>query len=350
LALSRAGSPVAWWSAGPVPAAIEVSPLADPAGGLLARVAAPLGERVEIGDALGLLDTLRAGPGGAALVTGSAARVLTARVGAGAVEARSGADSLPPRWVAVLGRAGWESKFVVAALEERGWAVDARLLVAPGVAVTQGAPLPPDTARHAAVVALDSLDDGAARPVARYVQSGGGLVLGPEAARGRLAGMAPGRFGERVRAPTLLFARDSPRRALGYAPIAPRRGAVVLERTGPDVVVAARRAGAGRVVQLGYDDTWRWRLAGGDDAPEAHREWWAAVVVAAAYRAAAPGAVPTADPAPLAATYAALGPPLAASGRSDRAPDSRRLAAALAALCLAALLSCWASRRLRGAP
>ena len=38
--------------------------------------------------------------------------------------------------------------------------------------------------------------------------------------------------------------------------------------------LAARRAGAGRVVQLGYDETWRWRLAGSGDAPTAHRDYW----------------------------------------------------------------------------
>ncbi len=121
-----------------------------------------------------------------------------------------------------------------------------------------------------------------------------------------------------------------------------------LESRDGRVIAAARRAGTGRVVQLGYDDTWRWRLGGAGDAPAAHRAFWSSVVSSAAYRAATPiAAGQGGDAAPLASLYHDLGaptPPVAATFHVT--PGLRWwMFAALAAL----LLTEWASRRLRGA-
>ena len=73
---------------------------------------------------------------------------------------------------------------LAAALEEAGWAVDARLSVAPGIEVTQGGSRWPDTARHVAVVVLDPPSASIAAAVARYARSGGGAILSGASANG----------------------------------------------------------------------------------------------------------------------------------------------------------------------
>jgi hypothetical protein len=111
------------------------------------------------------------------------------------------------------------------------------------------------------------------------------------------------------------------------------------------------------VLQLGYEDSWRWRLEGDDAAPAAHRRWWSAVVGSVAHapvvarRPVAAGALRTRlDPAPRAALVRALGPATAGErggptvARGGRVPDSLLLVVALLALLLE-----WSSRRLRGA-
>jgi hypothetical protein len=42
--------------------------------------------------------------------------------------------------------------------------------------------------------------------------------------------------------------------------------------------VAARRVGAGRVVQVGYENSWLWRMAGDDQSPIEHRRWWTGII------------------------------------------------------------------------
>ncbi|MEP7066164.1 MAG: hypothetical protein ABI889_09045 [Gemmatimonadota bacterium] len=349
-ALARAGVRVSW-SGDSLPAtAIEVAARADPAGGVRAYVAASSGSGAMLSDAVGLIDTLDITRG---------ANVLALRVTAGALDLRVGdqharafaPDSLLPRQVVVLGRAGWEGKFAMAALEERGWKVSSRLRVGPNVFVTEGAPLALDTARTAAVIALDSSAASYASAIARFERSGGGVVLAGDAPQApALRALAPGRAGTRIAAASLSFAGSTPRRALGFYPVVGLAGdAVPLESRDGYTIAAARRVGAGRVVQLGYDDTWRWRLAGTGDAPGAHRDYWSSVVSAAAYRATKPveGASRLGDAAPLALLYADLGAPgtpLAAALQG--APGLRWWMFVALAL---PLLSEWASRRLRGA-
>jgi hypothetical protein len=210
------------------------------------------------------------------------------------------------------------------------------------------------------VVALDSTAAPLAPALARYVRAGGGLVLAGDAARAPgLAALAPAAPGPASNdssgavAPLVRVRADA-------VPLAYRR--VAGART---LVAAARRVGAGRVVQLADLESWRGRLRPDDAAPAAHRAWWAQAVAAAAYAppAAAGGAPATApapasadslpDPAPLAATVAAVGPAgdappaerrAAAPGPRRRVPD-----AVLVPLAVAALLAEVASRRLRGA-
>ena len=63
--------------------------------------------------------------------------VVTATWGGRPVPSRGRADTTARLGaVVIIGRAGWEAKFVAAALEERGWSVRLRVSVAPGIVVT----------------------------------------------------------------------------------------------------------------------------------------------------------------------------------------------------------------------
>ena len=349
-ALGAAGTQIAW--SGTVSAtAIEVLPVPDPAGGFVVLGAAPAGAWVALADSLGAIDSVRVGRSG--VVFRAAAHTGTLRtMGAGQETRAAAPDSLAARRAVVIGRAGWETRFVITALEERGWIVDARVAVGPGVAVTQGRPLPLDTARQSVVIAIDSLAEPDVGAIARFVAAGGGAVLAPPAAA-TMPSLAAGRVAAHVRPPTVAFSAASPRGGLALDPVLPRADAIVLERQRGHVVLAARRAGAGRVVQSGYDETWRWRMGGGDDAVEAHREWWTQTVAAAAYRPdRGPGTGdrgPGNDGSPLASLVAALGPASQAAAASAALPDPRRFLLPAALLLFAALLGEWTSRRLRGA-
>src|SRR5438034_1064430 len=67
-------------------------------------------------------------------------------------------DTLGLRRLLVLGQAQWETKFTIAALEERGWQVDAHIVVSPKGKgdVRQGDIGVIDTARYSAVLAVDT--------------------------------------------------------------------------------------------------------------------------------------------------------------------------------------------------
>src|SRR5215207_3304329 len=137
VALRRAGARVGWSVANGPALAVAATAAADPAGGVRVAVAAPAGSRIALGDEIGTLDTITAAGAGASAALAQSGATLRAHAdGARAAVARPAMPRLGR--VLVLGRAGWESKFVVAALEERGWAVSARMPVAPTVVVAQG--------------------------------------------------------------------------------------------------------------------------------------------------------------------------------------------------------------------
>ena len=140
-----------------------------------------LPERV-VSDALGPLDTVGSALGAVRLASVEGNVTVTA----GRQHARAYAPaSERPRRVFVSGGAGWEAKFVIAALEERGWTVDADLFVGPDRDVRQGAAAPLDTARYSAVVLLDSTAAERARGVERFARAGGGVVLAGDAESGK---------------------------------------------------------------------------------------------------------------------------------------------------------------------
>jgi hypothetical protein len=352
VALRRTGASVSW-SGELAPVALAIEPVNAPAGGAQLLVAAPDDAPIALRDAVGPFDTVRSVAAGAAIRVPTLAEPAEATVSGTVARARA-IDSLAPGGVLVLGTAGWEARYVIAALEESGWSVDARLTIGPALVVRRGSPVPIDTARYAAVIALDSAASGDTRRLAAYARSGGGIILsGVAAALGALRDVAPGRPGVRIRPAVLSFTAGEPRRALGFVSMSGvREDALVLEARDGRPVVAARRAALGRVLQIGYDETWRWRMQGGDAGPESHRRWWSAAVAATARRTAAvresSGSVAGAG-APRAAISAALGPASAAPDLDSRSaprhgPDPWLLIAGSLLL-----LAEWTSRRLRGA-
>ncbi|MEO8192619.1 MAG: hypothetical protein ABI681_02130 [Gemmatimonadales bacterium] len=350
VALWGAGSPVSW--SGDLPAGgVSVQPVRSPRGGLTVLIAAPSGADVRVSDDVGPLDTAKAARGGARFDVPAASGVIQARVG-GSTARASVEDSVELRRVLVLGSAGWESKFVIAALEEDGWKVDAELPVAPGVSVRQGSAGPLDTARYSAIVVLDGSATSRAGDIARYVSSGGGLILAASA--GGLDAFSPLRAGStgRVVGGAVLASEPGATslRSLPLIPIASLRvDAIALDRRDGSIAAAARRHGAGRVLQLGYVDTWRWRMSGGDASFAEHRAWWTRSVASVAYAPRVRTVSKQLDDAPVARLIGALGSP------SSRPPASLATAAGLVSLwwlfsLLAfCLLAEWTSRRLRGA-
>jgi hypothetical protein len=241
---------------------------------------------------------------------------------------------------------------VMGALEERGWDVDAVLALSPRGDVLQGDPRSAlDLERYSAVLVLDTLTLESPARLTRYVRAGGGLILNARAAASpALAQLRPG-TGGRASGPVEPFdpAAANPRTSLGLTSIIPGPDAVPLEERDGRVAVAAHRVDRGRVLVHGYDDTWRWRMAGGVGAPEQHQAWWAGLVasVAHAERSPLPHAA-TADEAPLAELVARFGEPRTYH-EATLAPREvpREL---LLAILATALLFAWLSRRLRGEP
>ena len=321
-ALAAAGSKVTW-SGDLTPLMIAAQPIASPAGGLRVSIAAPAGSQAELKDEVGVIDTVTAKSSGAFLVTSSAARELTARVNHSSATAIP-RDSLTLRKVLVIADADWESKFVIAALEEDGWKVDAFVRVAPGVDVTQGSVAAIDTSHYSAVVALDNAVAPYTARINEFVRSGGGIVMAPAAAA--VDGMAPLRSGVTGRIstqePPILNGAPVTLASLPLAPLSGLRAdAVPLGRRMDAVTVAATRVGAGRSVQIGYEDTWRWRVAGGPSSVRDHRAWWTSLVSSVAYasRASIAPRTLTTDDAPVAELVAALGPRVAKATVADHA-------------------------------
>ena len=349
-ALARAGGSVRWSSSRPIgPAAVVAEPAAKPNGTTRVRLVSASGEAVSVADDAGAIDTLPRG-GAREMELGAVAGAVRAS-GATFTATSEARDSVVLRSVLVLGAAGWESKFTIAALEERGWRVASRLRVAPNIDVTQGPLGAIDTARYAAVIVLDSTAASSSNAIARYARTGGGVILGGRAARS-FAGVSPGRVGARVAGVAGAVTSAAPRSGLGGFPVSsPGADAVVLESRDGVAMIAARRVDAGRVMQVGYDETWRWRMAGGDESAVAHREWWTRLVAAVAYAPLVPRAsgMTSIDETPLASLVDALGPPTPMDGRLATPRDNSRVTWMLFVLVAASLLVEWTSRRLRGA-
>ncbi len=362
-AVAGAGTRVRWRHAaardagGPnaardIPMATALEPLPDPSGRVrLVAVGTP-GAPLSIDDGAGSVDSSAFPPSGTRVLDAT----LDGTVGTHAsrsIATTARRDSLVLRPVLVLASAGWEGKFITAALEEAGWRVDARFAVAPTVSVRQGGDVPIDTAHYGAVIAVDASAAPYAPSIVRFVREGGGAVIAGEAmALPAFGAILPARGAGRV-PPTLgALAGDAPRRGLdGIALTASRNGALVLDRTGGRPRAIAARVGTARVLALGYEDTWRWRMEGGPDAPRLHREWWSAMVGSVVRAPTVPVAsAPPVDEMPYASLVSALGAP-DGTGAWDGGGvtlGSDWWEPLLFALLLGGLLAEWASRRLRG--
>ena len=351
-AIAAAGTSVTW-SGAPAPIAVMAEPVREPAADSYWRVAVIAPSLSILRDTLGTLDSL--GAGGGAVTAASVRGALDVQSGSTTASTAAAEDATIGR-VFVFGRAGWESKFVIAALEEQGWEVDARVSIGTDVDITQGTARTPNIARHAAVVVLDTTVGREAAAIARFVRAGGGLVMAGEgAAAPSLQSHAPARV-TRVEAPEAMsFQGHEPTHALALHVLGGlRAGSVVLEDRAGTPAVAAQRVGAGRVVQMGYAETWRWRMQGEGASVKEHRAYWSRLVASAAaatYAAREPSRVAWQNAAPLAQAMQALGAPIDAPDRVTA--GARRGTQAfpfwMVPLILALLVGEWASRRTRGA-
>jgi hypothetical protein len=350
-ALAGAGSSVTW--SGDLSALmIDAQPVASPTGGTKVLVAAPTGSSVVMSDEVGVIDTLRPHNAGASFMLNAVADRLSARTNS-SLASTVVRDSVVLHKILVIGAAGWESKFVVVALEEEGWKVDALIRVAPGVDVTQGSAAI-DTSRYSAVVALDAGASPYANRIVEFARSGGGVILGPGAAS--LDAMAPLRIGGVGRSTSETRGVQSGAAiSLATLPLAPisslRSDATPFEKRGAAVTIAAERVGAGRVLQLGYEDTWRWRMSGVDGAVRDHRLWWTRLVSSVAHAPRIPRTTSTmsTDEAPITGLVAAIGPRTSASVILNLPSERSDLMAWLLVLLALGLVGEVTSRRLRGA-
>jgi hypothetical protein len=361
-ALRGAGTLVNWEGQGLTPTGIIAEPVADPQHPVRIWAAVPPNTAVTASDAVGQLGTQQTTvSAGVVWVTPSLSGV--ARVQANNVAAFAPVrDTLLLHSLLVIATAGWEAKFAVMALEERGWKVDARLTLSPKAVVLQGPAVPViDTAHYSAVILLDSSAAKQAAAITEYVRSGGGLIVMGEAARlPSIEALLPARkLGEPMRAGRLVndgTSLPAPRYALELLPLTELADdSVPLERRGNQVAAAARRIERGRVLQTGYLDTWRWRMAvRSKQSADDYREWWSGLVSQVANTTRSDRVLPVAeraalDPAPVADLYATLGAPAARSQSAWRWILDPRLMPWLFAIIVIALLVEWMSRRLRGA-
>ena len=349
-ALPGAGTTVAWGGRSLLPTAIALDPVADPQGGVDVAVASPVAATVTLRDTLGLLDSARAMAIGVRFHVPQLRTALEAQVGP--VTARGAAlDSLDLHRLLVVGEAQWETKFVIAALEERGWLVDAHIAVSPKHRgdVQQGEIGDIDTSRYSAVLAIDSTAARYGDRIARFVHAGGGLLLWSPAAKApALAALAPGAPGTMIADENQVIGDTAPRTALEVVPLVGLQAdAIVLERRGEAVTLAARRVGSGRVVETGYTDFWRWRMAGGDAAPDEERGWLAGLVASVAYTGRRSVAVPHTDVAPVATLIDHLGPATPGLGVAG-VLNMEALLHWVFPVLVAGLVLEWSSRRLRG--
>lgn len=356
------GMDVGWSdSTAAVGLAVAASAEIDPQGGNVVRAGGNGSQPLLVRDGVGLLDSV--GNASAGVVV----RGVRLSGEAIAQQGTSRATTPVPRAATVrrlllAARPGWEAKFVTAALEERGWQVDGRLVIARRASVTVGAPAALDTARYAAAIVLDSGVIGA-DALTRFVRQGGGVILAGEALSApATASLRPASIvGVRAAVPGALLTA-APRQGLDAFELRPAARAIVLQheprglRREPSVV--AWRIGAGRVIASAYRETWRWRMEGTDEGIDEHRKWWSALVSAAAFvptdsASARASTVATHFPgsaAPYADLVARLGAPSPPPASRMASPSSASMMWILFVAASIALLTEWALRRLRGAP
>ena len=254
---------------------------------------------VRLADAAGALDSvrLRTDHGGRAA---GAFRVRPARPGwrewiVEAADRRAAVGAWvdtagAPRVLLRAGLPGWESRFIVRALEESGARVDVRFDLGRGMAVGQGGGDAITAARLAAsdaVLVLDGapLSAGETVLLASYATRGGGVLLaGDRAGAGAFGTVRGGSTAAPVdasairwTAPAELAPLPADRIRLTAALFSSTGAATVLAASSPQGgLLAMRPLGRGRVAALAITDSWRWRMEGG--RVDEHREFWRGLV------------------------------------------------------------------------
>lgn len=354
------GTDMSWEGASLKPSAVAIEPIADPKGAARIWVAAPAGGTVIVSDSLGIIDSVQVEEGGAVINAHNVDGTIQASLD-GTVATTTLRDSLKVKPVLILGIASWEGKFIMASLEEHGWKVDGRFQITPrgnGI-VTQGPAEPRiDTANYAAVVVLDSSTTKYASALSNFVrnQGGGLIVTGYASPLAAFSALVPAN----ASLPSILsddiIEMDSgvPRSALKFAKLTQvKQNAIAIESNKDDeVMVAGWVLGNGRVLQVGYLDTWQWRLGGEEDDPVApYRLWWSRMISSIAY--APRYDVPVEheiEPTPMASLVSILGSPESKAELKASIMDDPRLLPFLFGLLMTCLFLEWASRRLRGRP
>ena len=350
-ALRGAGARVSWSSSRIPVTAVAAFRSPEPSGDVVV-LSSVLGDGSPVlSDDLGPIDTLTdARLTQASRIPDAAGTIVLTASGQAA---RAQVDSVREnRRVLVVGTPGWESKFAIAALEERGWLVDSRLQISPEHVVAQGSRAALDTSRWSAVVLLDSAAADLTAGVERFARAGGGVILAADASKARsVAALLSWRAGTREVAPLGTAAGDTIWRGLSRIPLEVRSspGALTRETRRGSTLIAVRRHYGGRVAAVGYDQTWRWRMAGGENSVAEHSAWWSRIVASVARRPADMHNA-NAGSAPLASLYEKLGDPAPVPSAFAGAAASRTLPHILGAISLGALLAEWIMRRKRGAP
>ncbi len=235
-ALSRAGRPVSW-SGHFAPLAVMAEPVREP--GRRWRIAAVGSGALLVRDSLGLIDSLEA----AAALTLEPTRGAAQVVQGSTIAAAAPLEIAPPRRALVLGRVGWEPRFIITALEEAGWGVDARLVLGRERSVSQG-DVSPRIERHDVVIVADSaMANSNAPALARFVRAGGGLILTGEAAGARaLRALTGARVVRNEDPETRSFEGHDPTHALPLVALGDiaRDAILIADREGTPAIVARR--------------------------------------------------------------------------------------------------------------
>ena len=346
-ALRSAGSRISW-SGDLKPIAISAKPNARPERGYTINSYAAANSIARIRDAISIIDSASPGSQFHASPVAVTSGPVTISVGRDSASVML-IDSVVLRPVLVIGKAGWETKFTLAALEEAGWTTSALVSIAPSVNTTQGAIASMDTAHYSAVVALDEFAASRSSEIASFVRSGGGLILGKAAARTQALSAFRVSTGVLATDRVGLSLDTVSRASAPLAPLNTKANAVPLEQRGREIAVAAMRVGFGRVAEIGYSDTWRWRMQGTPGSLADHRDWWSAMVSQVAYAPRISAAHSNDDRAPYADLVEVAGKSTAPIGgaRQIDEPTSQLIWIALLA---SLLLIEWSSRRLRGVP
>lgn len=344
-AFLRAGHRVSW-SGSLASVAAMAEPVREP--GTRWRLSVVGAAALLVRDSLGPVDSLEA----AATLTLEPTRGAAQIVEGNTVAIAAVREVAPPRRVLLLGRAGFEPRFIITALEEAGWLVDTRLALGREREVRQGE-RSLQLARHDVVIVTDSASaNREATSIARFVRSGGGLILAGEAnaaSAPALRAIAAARVLREEDPETRSFEGHEPTHALPLFALGNLvRDAEVLEDREGTPVVVARRVESGRVLQVGFAETWRWRMEGEGRSIEEHREYWSRLGgIVARGQAGAAAVQDVRSSAPLAAMVHAVGP--AAETDASSPSNGPAFPLWLGPIILLALLFEWGSRRRRGA-